>query len=242
MPRREKKPLGEALVELGLVTPEKLKKAKEEADRTKEPLRRVLIRLGMVDEGAIVSFFEEQLGIPRIDFSNYLLDPKVVDILPENFCRKHLILPLFKIGDTLTIAMVDPLDIFALDEVRLRTGCEVDPVVVSEKDIIKVFEQYYGARGTMDDIVKSIDKDKLDMKEGTEAELKTLQGLVEEAPIVKLVNLLITEAIKAGASDIHIEPDEQFLGTRYRVDGVLHEVMSPPKELQSAIISRIKIL
>ena len=242
MPRREKKPLGEALVELGLLTPEKLKKAKEEADRAKEPLRRVLIRLGMVDEGAIVSFFEEQLGIPRIDFSNYLLDPKVVDILPENFCRKHLILPLFKIGDTLTIAMVDPLDIFALDEVRLRTGCEVDPVVVSEKDIIKVFEQYYGARGTMDDIVKSIDKDKLDMKEGTEAELKTLQGLVEGAPIVKLVNLLITEAIKAGASDIHIEPDEQFLGTRYRVDGVLHEVMSPPKELQSAIISRIKIL
>ena len=242
MPKGEKKSLGEALVERGLVTPEKLKKAKEEADRAKEPLRRVLIRLGMVEEGAIISFFEQQLGIPRIDFSNYLLDPKVVDILPENFCRKNMIIPVFKIGGTLTIAMVDPLDIFVLDEVRLKAGCEVEPVVVPEKDLIRIFDQYYGARGTMDDIVKSLDKDKLQIKDGGETDLKALQGLVEEAPIVKLVNLLISEAVKAGASDIHIEPDEIFLGTRYRVDGVLHEVTSPPKDLQSAIISRIKIL
>ena len=242
MPKGEKKSLGEALVERGLVTPEKLKKAKDEADRTKEPLRRVLIRLGMVEEDAIISFFEQQLGIPRIDFSNYILDPKVVDILPENFCRKNMIVPVFKIGGTLTIAMVDPLDIFVLDEVRLKTGCEVESVVVPEKDLIRTFDQYYGARGTMDDIVKSIDKDKLQEKEGGEPDLEALQGLVEEAPIVKLVNLLITEAVKAGASDIHIEPDELLLGTRYRVDGVLYEVTSPPKDLQSAIISRIKIL
>ncbi|MFA5339355.1 MAG: type II secretion system ATPase GspE [Candidatus Omnitrophota bacterium] len=242
MPKGEKKSLGEALVERGLVTPEKLKKAKEEADRTKEPLRRVLTRLGMVEEDAIISFFEQQLGIPRIDFSNYFIDPKVIDILPENFCRKNMILPLFKIGGTLTIAMVDPLDIFALDEARLKAKCEVEPVVVPEKELIGAFDQYYGARGTMDDIVKSVDKDKFQIKEGAESDLKALQGLVEEAPIVKLVNLLISEAIKAGASDIHIEPDEIFLGTRYRVDGVLHEVISPPKDLQSAIISRIKIL
>lgn len=242
MPRREKKSLGEALVERGLITSEKLKKAKEEAERTKEPLRRVLIKLGMVNEDAIISFFGDQLGIPRIDFSNYILEPKVVDILPESFCRKNLIMPLFKIGEALTIAMVDPLDIFTLDEVRLKTGCEVDPVVVSEKELIKAFDQYYGMKGTMNDIVQSIDKDKLEIKPGKEIDLKALQGLVEDAPIVKLVNLLITEAIKAGASDIHVEPDETFLGTRYRVDGVLHEVMSPPKDLQSAILSRIKIL
>lgn len=242
MPRREKKSLGEALVERGLITPEKLKKATEEANRTKEPLRRVLIKLGMVDEDAIISFFGDQLGIPRIDFSNYILEPQVVDILPENFCRKNLIMPLFKIGETLTIAMVDPLDVFTLDEVRLKTGCEVDPVVVSEKELTKVFDQYYGVKGTMNDIVQSIDKDKLEIKPGREPDPKALQGGVEDAPIVKLVNLLITEAIKAGASDIHIEPDENLLGTRYRVDGVLHEVMSPPKDLQASIISRIKIL
>lgn len=242
MPKREKKPLGESLVELGLLTPEKLKKAKQEAERSKEPLRRVMIRLGMVDEDAIISFYEQQLGIPRINFSNYRLDPKVIDILPENFCRKNLLIPLFKMGTNLTVAMVDPLDIFVLDEVRMKTGCEVEPVVTPEKDLIRVFDQHYGARGTMADIVKSIDRDKLQIKEGAESDLKTLQGLVEEAPIVKLVNLLITEAIKAGASDIHIEPDELFLGTRYRVDGVLHEVASPPKDLQSAIVSRIKIL
>ncbi|MDD4879280.1 MAG: type II secretion system protein GspE, partial [Candidatus Omnitrophica bacterium] len=202
MPKGEKKSLGEALVERGLVTPEKLKKAKEEADRTKEPLRRVLTRLGMVEEDAIISFFEQQLGIPRIDFSNYLLDPKVIDILPENFCRKNMILPLFKTGGTLTIAMVDPLDIFALDEARLKAKCEVEPVVVPEKELIKAFDQFYGARGTMDDIVKSVDKNKFQVKEGAESDLKALQGMVEEAPIVKLVNLLISEAIKAGASDI----------------------------------------
>ena len=242
MPRKEKKSLGEALVELSLITPDKLKKAKQEAGRTKEPLRRVLIRLGMVDEDAVISFFEEQLGIPHIDFSNYILEPKVIELLPEQFCRKNLLLPLFKIGEALTIAMVDPMDVFALDEVRMKTDCEVEPVVVSEKDLQRVFDQYYGARGTMDDILKSIDTHKLEIKEGAEPELKALEGLVEEAPVVKLVNLIINEAIKAGASDIHIEPEEDKLITRYRIDGVLHEAVSPPKNLQPAVISRIKIL
>ncbi len=242
MPRREKKSLGEAMVELGLITPEKLKKAKDESVRAKESLRHVLIKLGMVDEEAILSFIEEQMGIPRIDFSNYIIDFKIIELIPENFARKNLLLPLFKIGNVLTVAMVDPMNIFAIDEVRLMTHCEVEPVVVAEKELLKVFDQYYGAKGTMEDIVKSIDKDKLNLKEGVEPELKTLEGLVEEAPVVKLVNLVIMEAIRAGASDIHIEPDEHVLRTRYRVDGVLHEVVSPPKNLQPAVISRIKIL
>lgn len=242
MPKKERKSLGEAMVELGLITPEKLKKAKEEAERTKESLRHVLVRLGMVDEDAIISFIEEQMGIPRIDFSNYIIDLKVIDLIPESLARKYLLMPLFKIGDTLTIAMVDPMDIFAIDEVRLKTKCEVEPVIAAEKDLLKVFEQYYGSRGTMEDIVKSIDKEKLGLKEGVEPELKTLEGLVEEAPVVKLVNLIIMEAIKAGASDIHVEPEENSLRTRYRVDGVLHETTTPPKHLQSAVISRIKIL
>ncbi len=242
MPKKERKSLGEAMVELGLITPEKLKQAKDEADKSKESLRHVLVRLGMVDEDTIISFIEEQMGIPRIDFSNYIIDLKVIDLIPESLARKYLIIPLFKIGDTLTIAMVDPMDIFAIDEVRLKTKCEVEPVIAAEKDLLKVFEQYYGSRGTMEDIVKSIDKKKLGLKEGVEPELRTLEGLVEEAPVVKLVNLIIMEAIKKGASDIHIEPEENTLRTRYRVDGVLHETTTPPKHLQSAVISRIKIL
>ena len=242
MPKKERKSLGEAMVELGLITPEKLKRAKEEAESTKESLRHVLVKLGMVDEDDIVSFIEEQMGIPRIDFSNYIIDPKVIDLIPESLARKRLLIPLFKIGETLTIAMADPMDIFAIDEVRLKTDCQVDPVVVSEKDLLRVFDQYYGSRGTMEDIVKSIDKGKLGLREGEEPELKALAGLVEEAPVVKLVNLVIMEAIKAGASDIHIEPEENTLRTRYRVDGVLHETTTPPKHLQSAVISRIKIL
>lgn len=242
MPRGERKALGEAMVELGLITPDKLKQAKQEAERTKESLRRVLVRLGMVDEEAILSFVEEQLGIPRMDISNYLIDPKVLELVPENFARKNLLIPLFKIGDTLTVAMVDPMDVFALDELRLKVRCEVESVVVAEKDLLMALDQYYGAKGTMEEVVKSIDKAKLGLKEGEEPELKTLEGLVEEAPVVKLVNLMIMEAINAGASDIHIEPDENILRTRYRVDGILHEVTSPPKHLQSAVVSRIKIL
>lgn len=242
MPRRERKSLGEAMVELGLITPEKLKEAKQEAERTRESLRRVLVKLGMIDEEAIVSFIEEQMGIPRMDLSNYLIDPKTLEFVPENLARKYLLIPLFKIGETLTVAMVDPMDVFAIDELRLKTHCEIEPVVVSERELLKALDQYYGAKGTMEDVIKSIDKDKLGLKEGVEPGLKTLEGLVEEAPVVKLVNLMIIEAIKAGASDIHIEPDENVMRTRYRVDGVLHEVTSPPKHLQPAVISRIKIL
>lgn len=242
MPRRERKSLGEAMVELGLITPEKLKEAKQEAERTRESLRRVLVKLGMIDEEAIVSFIEEQMGIPRMDLSNYLIDPKTLEFVPENLARKYLLIPLFKIGETLTVAMVDPMDVFAIDELRLKTHCEIEPVVVSEKELLKALDQYYGAKGTMEDVIKSIDKEKLGLKEGVEPGLKTLESLVEEAPVVKLVNLMIIEAIKAGASDIHIEPDENVMRTRYRVDGILHEVTSPPKHLQPAVISRVKIL
>ncbi|KPK40062.1 MAG: type II secretion system protein GspE [Omnitrophica WOR_2 bacterium SM23_29] len=242
MPKREKKFLGEAMVELGLITPDKLKEAKEEAEKTREPLRRILIRLGMVDEEAILSFIEEQMGIPRMDLSNYLIDPKIIELIPENLAHKYLLIPLFKIGDTLTVAMADPMDVFAIDEIRLKTHCEIEPVVVSEKDISKTIDQYYGAKGSIEEVLRSIDKEKLGLLEGGEIDLKKLEGLIEEAPVVKIVNLIIMNAIKENASDIHLEPDENVLRTRYRIDGVLHEVISPPKSLQAAIISRVKIL
>lgn len=242
MAKKERKSLGEAMVEQGLISPEKLKQAQDEAAKAKEPLRRVLIRLGMVDEDAIINFIEGQMGIPRIDFSQYVIDPKAIELVPENLVRKYFLIPLFKIGQTLTVAMTDPMDIFAMDELRLRTNCEIEAVVVSERDLIREIDQYYGTKGTMDEIVKTIDKDKLGLKDDVEPELRVLEEMVEDAPVVKLVNLMLTEAIRAGASDIHIEPDENMLRTRYRVDGVLHEVNSPPKNLQSAVVSRVKIL
>ncbi|MFH0772071.1 MAG: type II secretion system ATPase GspE [Candidatus Omnitrophota bacterium] len=242
MPKRDKKSLGEAMVEIGLVAPGKFKQAKDEAERTKESLSHVLVRLGMVDEETMLSFVEEQLGIPRIDFSNYIIDSKVVELLPENFSRDNCLIPVFKIGNILTIAMADPMNIFAIDEARLKTGCDIETVVASEKGVLKTLDQYYGTKGTMEEIIKSADKDKLTLKEGVEPELKMLESLVEEAPIVRLVSLIILEAIKARASDIHIEPDEHLLRIRYRIDGVLHEVDSPPKNFQSAVISRLKIL
>src|SRR3989338_1715834 len=157
MPKREKKSLGEAMVELGLITPEKLKQAKQEAERTKEPLRRVLIRLGLVDEEAILSFIEEQMGIPRMNLSTYLIDPQTLELVPETIARKYLLIPLFKIGDTLTIAMTDTMDVFAVDEVRLKTRCEVEAVVAAEKESQKAIDQDDGAKGTMEEVIKSID-------------------------------------------------------------------------------------
>jgi len=234
--------LGERLVEQGVITLEQLKEAQAEAAASGQPLRRCLIKMGLITEEDMVAFLSEQLSIPHIDLSNYLIDPKIIDLLPEELARKHGLVPILKIRDSLTCAMVDPLNVRVLDEVRIKTGLTIEPAVATEEGIRKALDEHYGAKGTMEDVIKTIDKEKLGIKEGKEIELKRLEGIAEEPPVIKLVNLIIMDAIRCGASDVHIEPDEEKLRTRFRVDGILHEVGSPPKHLQSVIISRIKIL
>ena len=242
MAKREKKSLGEGLVEQGLITQAQLKEAQAKVAASGQPLRRCLIKMGLITEEDMVAFLSEQLSIPHIDLSNYLIDPKIIDLVPEELARRYQLVPILKIGDSLTCAMVDPLNVRALDAVRLKIGLTIEPAVATEERIKKALDEHYGAKGTMEDVIKAIDKEKLGIKEGEEIELKRLQGIVEEPPVIKLVNLMIMDAIRKGASDVHIEPDEEKLRTRFRVDGILYEVSSPPKHLQSAIISRIKIL
>lgn len=239
---KEKKSLGESLVEEGIITAEQLKKAQAEEQRSGERLRKVLVRLGFMAEEDIVMFLSEKLSVPRLELNNYLIDPKIVELVPEALARKHELMPVLKIGNRLTCAMVDPWNVFALDEIRAKTGLIIEPAVATEGEIKKALNEYYGTKGSIEDLIKSIDGKKLGFEEGKEIDVKKLQGIVEEPIVIKLVNMIIMKAVQEKASDIHVEPEEMSLKIRLRVDGLLHEVSAPPKHLQSAIISRIKIM
>ncbi len=242
MASREKKSLGESLVEAGIITAEQFKQAQEEEKRSGQRLRNVLVKMGFIAEEDLVTFLSDKLGLPRIELENYLIDPKIVELVPEALARKYELVPVLKIGNRLTCAMVDPWNIFALDEIRAKTDLVVEPAVAAESEIKKALNEHYGAKGSMEDLIKTIDEKKLGIEAGKEIDTKKLQGIVEEPVVIKLVNLIIMQAIKEGSSDIHIEPEEEVLKTRFRVDGMLHEISSPPKHLQSAIISRLKIM
>ena len=193
------------------------------------------------------AFFEEQLGIPKVDLRSYLIDPKILALVPESLAKKHTIIPLFKTGDTLTIATADPLNVFAIDEVRIKTKSNVEPAVATETEIKDAINQYYKVGGSIEDVIKSMDVQSLVIEEGKEEkeevdDAEKLRNIAEEAPIIKLVNLIIMQAIRDKASDIHVEPEDDRLIVRYRVDGILHEQVTIPKQMQAAVLSRIKIM
>ncbi len=242
MAKKEKKSLGESLVEKGLISQEQLKQAEVEARTSAKPLRQILIKKSFINEEDLTAFLSQQLNLPHIELTNYLIEPKILDLVPEALARKHQLIPILKIAKSLTVAMVDPFDVFALDELRMKTGLEIEPALATETELKKALDQHYRAKGTMEEVIQGLDQKDLGIKPGEELELKKLQGIVEEPPVIKLVNLMIIEAVRQGASDIHIEPEEDILKTRFRIDGVLHERTPPPKYLQSAIISRIKIM
>ena len=243
MPVKKRKTLGESLVEQKIISDEQLKSAVEESEKSGEPLRKTLVKLGLVSEEDICSFFEEQLGVPRIDLRNYLIDPKILSLIPETLAKKHNLIPLFKTGDTLTIAMADPLNVVAMDEIRVKTKGNIEPAVATETEIRNAINQYYGVGGSIEDVIKSIDMKVLAVDEGKEEiEPEKLRNLAEEAPIIKLVNLIILQAIREKASDIHVEPEEASLNIRFRVDGILHDQAVIPKQMQAAVLSRMKIM
>lgn len=181
-------------------------------------------------------------GIPFVKLNNYIIDSEVVKILPEKLAKKHKMIPIFKIKDTLTVAIDDPLNIIALDEARLVTGCNIQLVASDEGDILKAIEQYYSVSNSMEGIVKNIENMNLGFAKEEQLDLLRLQRISEEPPIIKFVNLLLSQAIKEKASDIHIEPEEQSVKIRFRIDGILHDFTSFPRHLQLPIVPRIKIL
>jgi type IV pilus assembly protein PilB len=234
--------LGQSLVEKGLITTERLRQAELEAKANAKPLRKIIIKKGLISEEDLTAFLSQQFDLPLVDLTNYLIEPEIIDLIPEDLARKHLLVPILKIGDNLTVAMVDPLDVFALDELHMKTGFNIEPALATESAIKKTIDQHYGAKGSLEEVIESLDRQKLEIKPSQEPELKKLQGIAEEPPVVKMVNLMIIEAVHQGASDIHIEPEEDTLRIRFRIDGLLHERAGPPQYLQSAVISRIKIM
>ena len=238
---RQKKSLGESLVEDGIITSDQLKQAEAETKRQGLRLREVLVKLGFITEEDLVDFLSNKLNLPRIELGDYLIDSKMIEAVPEKLARKHKLIPVFKIGNRLTCAMVDPWNVFALDEVRAKTSLIIEPALATEPEIDKALDEHYGAKGSVEEVIKSIDEKKLGVDGENEIDLKKLEGIADEPVVIKLVNLVIMKAIKLGASDIHIEPEEEVLKMRFRVDGILHEESELPKHLQSAVISRIKI-
>lgn len=230
------------LVEEGLLTAEQMAQARKESARTGETWRQVLIRQKWIDPDTLAHWLSHELQIPRVELKSYLIDSQVLDLIPEALARKHKVIPLFKVGDTLTVATADPLNLLALDELRLATGKTIETVIAKEEEIVQALEEYYGVKGRLEEVVADLTQERVASLEGKGPEERRLQGLVKEPPIIRLVNLLLTDAIHKRASDVHLEAHREGMKVRFRVDGMLREFSTLPKHLEAAVVSRIKVL
>jgi len=238
MTNQSRQKLGDILVQTGFITQEQLEDALKEQKTSGERLGTVLVRKDYIPEQRLIEVLEFQLGIPHVVLSKRQIPREVIDLVPENLAKKYRVFPVEQLGDRLVLGMLDPTDIFALDDLRLTLKMEIQPVIITEEDLNLAFNQYFGIGESLKDIVEGLEIEIEEEKEDNSA----VEAAVDDAPIVKLVNLIITQAVKERASDIHIEPTERELVVRYRVDGKLRQVMTSPKNTQAAIISRVKII
>jgi type IV pilus assembly protein PilB len=240
--------LGELLVRSGKINQAQLNEAlglqKEQGGR----LGTNLVKLGYLSEKQLVESLSQHFKVPSVDLNGMEVDDAVLKIIPADIARKYTIFPVAKAGATITVAMIDPTNVFAMDDVKFMTGYKVEPVVASEPAIRAAIDRYYGSthaielKKVMEDLSEESGGDLEVLEEEEDLDLATLEEESEQAPVVKLVNLILTDAIKRGASDIHIEPYEKEYRVRYRIDGILYEMMHPPLKLREAITSRCKIM
>src|SRR3954462_2557208 len=239
--------LGDLLVKEKVISQEQLEQALKTQRESNCRLGSALVRLGFLSEEDVTNFLSRQYGVPAINLSYFEIDPAVVKLIPHETARRYQILPLSRVGASLTIAMVDPTNVFAMDDIKFMTGFNIEPVVASESAIMEAIEKAYGGaaqESNVDELLASMG-DEADVElqaEQDDLDLAELEKSADEAPIVKLVNIVMTDAVKRGASDIHIEPYEKEYRVRFRIDGVLQHIMSPPMKLKDAITSRIKIM
>ncbi len=235
--------VGERLIKEGLLTPEQLQRALNEQKVSGKLLGTILVELGYATEEEIASQLSEQMGLAYIDLNTYQIDKEVINLIPEKVARKFNAIPLFKVGNMVTVAMENPLDIQSVDEIHRITGLEIQPVFGTKTAIEKAIDKYYGTKGELKEAIENIQQsEKEEEKESKVIEIDE-NASQKDSPAIKLVNLIIAQAVKDGASDIHFEPEEKKFRVRARIDGVLHEIEpSPPKNLESAIISRIKVM
>ncbi|GCD81666.1 ATPase, T2SS/T4P/T4SS family [Parageobacillus thermoglucosidasius] len=231
--KQERKRLGDLLVEAGLITEEQL----EEALREKAPgqkLGDVLLQLGYITEQQLIEVLEFQLGIPHVSLYRYPIDPKLTNLIPKEFAKRHMVMPLKVEGERLLVAMADPMDFFVIDDLRLSTGFHIETAIASKDDILRAINKYYD----MDESVE----DFLQMAPAAETTVEEERAIEEDSPIVRLVNQILQLAVEQRASDVHIDPQETKVLVRYRIDGMLRTDRALPKHMQSMLTARIKIL
>jgi type IV pilus assembly protein PilB len=266
--------LGEILVRENLISPQNLREALDYQREHGGRLGFNLVKLGLVSDDMITAVLSRQYGIPSVNLDLFNIEPAVLRLIPQEVAQKHSVLPLSRVGATLTLAMVDPTNVFAMDDVKFMTGLNVEPVVVAEGSIQQAIAKYYGSSReielasspaeetngdrngsngsggithadlvSLDSIDFDHDHDEVQvLEDNEEIDLAALSQMSEDAPVVRLVNVLLVDSLRRGASDIHVEPYEKELRIRFRIDGVLYDVMHPPLKLRDALISRIKIM
>jgi type IV pilus assembly protein PilB len=269
--------LGEILVRENLISPQHLREALDYQREHGGRLGYNLVKLGLVTDDMITAVLSRQYGIPSVNLDLFHIDESVLRLIPQEVSQKYSVLPLSRVGATLTLAMVDPTNVFAMDDIKFMTGLNVEPVVVAEASIQQAISKYYGSsreielapvvvdevvfetsgpRGTNGGGITNADLVSLDsidfdtdraedvevVDDNEEIDLSTLSRMSEDAPVVRLVNVLLVDALRRGASDIHVEPYEKELRIRFRIDGLLYDVMRPPLKLRDALISRVKIM
>jgi type IV pilus assembly protein PilB len=237
--------LGELLVREKLISLQQLRKAQEEQKRSGQNLGYTLAKLGYIQDGEITNFLSAQYRLPAINLDEYEIDAEVIKLVGREVCEKHRIIPVSRSGSSLIVAMSDPTNLNAIDDIKFLTGYNVEPVVSSETSIQAAVERYYNAGPSYEEVMAdfALGDEDIDFG-GDEEEISAveLERASADAPVVRLVNVLLLNAIRKGASDIHCEPYEKRFRVRYRIDGVLHEEMSPPMKLKNAIVSRLKIM
>ena len=241
--------LGEILIKESLITQDQLDKALDFQRSNGGKLGSCLTKMGYITDDDITGVLYRQYGVPSINLKYYEIDPNVIKLIPQDTALRYQVIPLSRVGSVLTIAMTDPTNVFAMDDIKFMTGFNVEPVVASESAIAEAITRFYGGGHSNHEELSNLMKDLVDDDQEFELaadeeqmDASALEKAAEEAPIIKLVNLILTDSVKRGASDIHVEPYENEMRVRFRIDGVLQTVMSPPLKLRDAMTSRMKIM
>lgn len=237
--------LGEILVTNNLITREQLAKALEEQKMSggQARLGSILVKQKLLNEQDLTSFLSKQYGVPTVSLSDYEIDPAVTKTIQPEVVQKYQIVPINRAGSTLIVAVTDPSNLFAIEDIKFMTGYNVEMVVASESDIKNAIDKYYDQSASLADVMGDMDLEDLEVVDIEEdIDVSSMERATEDAPVVRMVNAILQDAIKKKASDIHIEPYEKMFRVRYRIDGVLYEAMKPPLKLKNAITSRIKIM
>ncbi len=267
-PSLKRRKLGELLIADGQLTEEQLNQALAYQHRHGGRLGAILLKMGFVTEEAMIKMLGSQMGIAYMEPSDIIIEQVIIKLVPEQMARRYQVLPVAKKERVLTLAMADPLNVFAIDAVRQATGLEVQPVVCREQEVLKAINRYYSITSSMERVVKTLDDQRTGQDRRAQNErrpetsfdeayqvdelgdmtlIREMRSVVgelkaEDAPVIKFVNMMIAQAVREGSSDIHLEPDSDVLRIRYRVDGLLREVLTSPRHLQAGVTSRIKIM